>query len=230
VPFQVLQDLDGRYLADRFRISYAPSAGVLQRLGTSGRLAGSAVLAVAGPDLPEAMTEAEDIVRLYPKGSKVVPEKSATTTYLKSNAGGYDVLHVAAHGKFNPKQPLLSHIQLTPGDADDGKWSAGEMFALPLRQVKLVTLSACETGRVAGTQSSEVIGMPRALIYAGAKSVLLTHWKVNSQATLEWMKTFYQEAARSSCTEAAQRATTALRARSQYAHPFYWGAFYLVGR
>ena len=176
------------------------------------------------------MPEAEDIVRLYPKGSKVVPEKSATVAYLQRTADGYNVLHVAAHAKFNPREPLLSYIVLQPGEADDGKWSAAEMFALPFSQAKLVTLSACETGRVSGTHASEVIGMQRALIYAGANAVLLTHWKVDSQATLAWMKTFYREAARSSCTEAARRATAALRARPEYAHPYYWSAFYLVGR
>ena len=78
------------------------------------------MLAVAGPGLPEALPEAEDIVRLYPKGSKVVPEKSATVAYLQRTADGYNVLHVAAHAKFNPREPLLSYIVLQPGEADDG--------------------------------------------------------------------------------------------------------------
>jgi CHAT domain-containing protein len=230
VPFEVFQDPNGRFAGERFRISYVPGAGVLQRLRPSGPLAGSAVLAVPGPNLPEGGPEVEDIVSLYPDGSKAVPERSATAAYIRLNAGGYDVLHVAAHARFVPLEPLRSYVELTPGDADDGRWSAAAMFALPLGRAKLVTLSACETGRVSGTHAGEVIGMPRALLYAGARAVLLTHWKVDSAATRAWMRAFYRESVRSPCAEAARRASAELRARPEYAHPHYWAGFYLVGR
>jgi CHAT domain-containing protein len=230
VPFEAFQDTAGRFVGDRFRVSYAPGAGVLQRLEASGHLAGSATLAVAGPHLDEALPEALDLVRLYPHGSKAVPERSATATYIRRNAGGYDILHVAAHARFDPKEPLLSYVALTPADGDDGRWSAAAMFALPLGRTKLVTLSACETGRISDARTGEVMGMPRALLYAGARAVLLTRWKIDSPATRTWMRAFYREAARSSCSEAARQAGAELRARPEYAHPYYWAGFYLVGR
>ena len=45
-----------------------------------------------------------------------------------------------------------------------------------------------------------------------------------------WMETFYREAARAPLPEAARRAASAVKARPEYVHPYYWGAFFLVGR
>jgi CHAT domain-containing protein len=104
------------------------------------------------------------------------------------------------------------------------------MYGLPLGQARLVTLSACETGRAEATHAGEVIGMQRALIYAGAGALLLTQWKVHSTSTKLWMETFYREAAQAALPEAARRASAALLAKPEYAHPHYWGAFFLVGR
>src|SRR5262245_23015726 len=90
LPFQVLQDWPGRrFLDERFRISSAPSASILPRLKAGEKLAGSAVLAVAGPGLAGAQAEAEAIARLY-QGSKVVTKDDATAIYVKRTASGYD--------------------------------------------------------------------------------------------------------------------------------------------
>ena len=75
-----------------------------------------------------------------------------------------------------------------------------------------------------------MIGIQRALIYAGAGALLLTQWKVDSASTALWMETFYREAAQAPLPEAARRAGAALLARQEYAHPHYWGPFFIVGR
>lgn len=230
VPFEVLQDWpDRRYLGEQFRITYAPSASILPRLKASGKLAGSAVLAVAGPRVAEADAEVIAIARLYP-GSRVVSKDNATAAYVKRTASSFGVLHIAAHAAFDGNEPMDSFIELTPFGSNDGKLTAREMFAMELGKARLVTLSACETGRSGGTGATEMLGMPRALIHAGAPAVLLTQWPVDSHATREWMLAFYQEAVESPLPEAARRATLSLRRRAEFEHPYYWGAFYLVGR
>jgi CHAT domain-containing protein len=247
VPFQVLQDpADGRYVGERFRVSYAPSAGVLQRLHDIGSLAGSTVLAIADPEQPFMEKEAKTIAGLYP-GSKVLAlkdrqDKRGIKSHLEQFSGGYHVLHLAAHAQFNDNEPMLSRILLSTPDPKDGKFSAdvtltaAEMFALPLGQTRLVTLSACETGRVAettvaaGVHAGEMLGMPRAILCAGAQAVMLTQWQVDSEATHDWMQRFYLKARDVSLAEAARQATIYLKAQPRYAHPYYWGAYYLVGR
>ena len=61
-------------------------------------------------------------------------------------------------------------------------------------------------------------------------ALLLTQWKVDSASTALWMETFYREAAQAPLPEAARRAGAALLARQEYAHPHYWGPFFIVGR
>jgi CHAT domain-containing protein len=230
LPFQVLQDPAGRFVAERFRVSYAPSATVLRRLPAVGTLGDGKVLAVAGPDLPGAVEETQAIARLYPAGSRPVPPELATERLIRETVGSYTVLHASGHGKFETREPLLSYLKLTPQDPDDGRLTAAEMFALPLESVRLVTLSACDTGRVGGTHAGEVIGMQRALLHAGASATLLSYWQVDSEATTLWMRTFYQEAARVPLPEAARRAALGVKGQAGCAHPYYWGSFYLVGR
>ncbi len=68
------------------------------------------------------------------------------------------------------------------------------MFGLALDKSRLVVLSACETGRAEATHGNEILGMVRALIYAGADTLVLSSWKVDSEATALWMQTFYEAA------------------------------------
>ena len=109
------------------------------------------------------------------------------------------------HGKFEASAPLLSYLDLGPrGGGDDGKLTAVEMFGLPLDNSRLVVLSACETGRTEATNGNEILGMVRALIYAGAGTLTLSYWKVDSAATALWMQSFYEAAQSQPLTEAAR--------------------------
>jgi CHAT domain-containing protein len=230
LSFQVLQDpSDGHYLTDKYQISYAPSARVLKQMGRVASLEGASALAVAAPSVLKSQAEAEAVARLLPR-SKVVLPNSATKVLVKRFCAGYEVLHLSAHGEFNRNDPLLSFVQLAPQPDDDGKLTAGGMAALPLMNTRLVTLSACETGRVSETVAGEMLGMPRSLIFAGAKSVLLTRWKVDPEGTNRWMARFYTDASRASLPNAARKASADLKSDPQFAHPYFWGPFVLVGR
>ena len=114
VPFQVFQDpSDGRFLIEKVRISYAPSATVLSRLKPGRGLAGSSMLAVAGPGLVEAEAEVKAIARLYPAGRvTLLVGDAATEEGVTRRVASQGVLHLAAHGVFDPVNPLLSSIEL----------------------------------------------------------------------------------------------------------------------
>jgi CHAT domain-containing protein len=149
---------------------------------------------------------------------------------VKSAVGGSDVLHMSVHGEFNGEEPLLSYLALASGNGDDGHLTAAEMFGLPLAKTRLVVLSACETARVEVGRSNEVLGIVRALLYAGAGALVLSYWRVDADSTALWMETFHRAAQTTSLGEAAQRALMAVKATPQFAHPYYWGAFSLVAR
>jgi CHAT domain-containing protein len=231
VPFQVFQDpADGRYFGERVQITYAPSASVLLTLKKPVPLSGGKLLAVADPGIPAAIGEVAAIAKLFPGPAKVVSDALPREADVKAWVRDADIVHLSVHGKFDGAEPMLSYLSLAPGAADDGRLTAAEMFGLPLDKSRVVVLSACETGRAEATHANEILGMVRALLFAGAGTLVLSHWEVDSAATALWMQTFYQTALTAPIQEAARAALIKVKNTPEYSHPFYWGAFAMVGR
>jgi CHAT domain-containing protein len=99
-----------------------------------------------------------------------------------------------------------------------------------------VSLSACETGRGKIVAGEGILGLPRLFLGAGAKRVLMTHWKVDDKFTSELMPRFYDYFLnrKLSKAEALKEAKLSLIRQNKqeglnYQHPFYWAAFTLYG-
>ena len=230
LPFQVLIDSNGAALGEQFQITYAPSATIIARLRKVRNLAGGQLFAAADPSLNHAREEVAAIAKMYSGRAKVVDNVLLKESELKQEVGDHEVVHLAVHGQFDAREPLLSHLKLAADAVSDGQLTAAEMFGLPLERTTLVTLSACESGQSLVTESNEVLGMQRALLYAGAQNLLLSSWKVDSEATSLWMQSFYREAQSKPVAEAARLALSTVKRMPSYHHPFYWGAFQLVGK
>ena len=92
----------------------------------------------------------------------------------------------------------------------------------------LITLSGCGTGLSSVVAGDELLGLVRGFLYAGATSVVISLWDVNDRTTADLMKYFYGNlAAGQSKSEALRRAM--LQLRQEYAHPYYWAPFLLMG-
>jgi CHAT domain-containing protein len=231
VPFQVLKNPeDGRYFGDRFDITYAPSASVLLGLARPVSVSGGRLLAIADPSITAAGPEVQAIAKLFPGRATVVTDQLARESQVKSMVGDHDVIHLSVHGKFDAGEPMLSYLQFAPGSNDDGRLTAAEMFGLPIERSRIVVLSACETGRAHATQANEILGMVRALIYAGASTLVLSYWEVDSAATAVWMQAFYEAALTQPPATAARAALLKVKNMPNYQHPYYWAAFGLIGR
>ena len=109
----------------------------------------------------------------------------------------------------------------------EGAW---EIFENVRLRADLVTLSACDTGTGQEIGGEGLASLTRAFTYAGARSVLASHWSVGDVSTERLMRRFYAELrAGRSKDEALRRAQTALIHGDRFAAPFHWAAFQLSG-
>lgn len=146
---------------------------------------------------------------------------------LFRQAASVRYLHISCHGAFDPDAPLASSLHLAPGEY----LTAQEVLDGLRLDCELVTLSACESGLSTVRRGEELMGLVRAFMLAGAPAVVATLWRVDERSTRLLMERFYREL--SSGVDAAtalHRAQIHLRALdTQFADPFYWAPFVLVG-
>jgi hypothetical protein len=115
-----------------------------------------------------------------------------------------------------------------PEEAEDGLLTAEDVTVLDLLSTELVVLSACETGLGQVHVGEGVFGLRRAFVLAGAKTLVMSLWKVPDEQTRELMEAFYGRLlAGKGRAEALREAQLAMKAK--YPDPFYWGAFICQG-
>ena len=115
-----------------------------------------------------------------------------------------------------------------PEEAEDGILTAEDVSGLNLVSTELVVLSACETGLGEVQLGEGVFGLRRAFVLAGAKTLVMSLWKVPDEPTRELMEDFYSRLlAGEGRAEALRQAQLAMKAK--YPDPFYWGAFICQG-
>ena len=113
-------------------------------------------------------------------------------------------------------------------EAGGGLLTAEDVAGMDLNGTELVVLSACETGLGSLSRSDGILGLRWACAIAGARSLVMSLWKVPSEETLPFMETLYERILDGEPRASALRAA-ALALRSTHPDPYFWGAFILEG-
>jgi CHAT domain-containing protein/Flp pilus assembly protein TadD len=196
VPFHALR-LSCGYLVDRNPVVYAPSASVLAsviRRSSNTKYSGALVVGDTRGDLAYADREARAVARLL--DTAPLTPRQATRRGLQealSRTPLLRILHLACHGYFDTGDALSSGILATNND-EAGRpavLSARDLLEMEF-QSDLVALSACQSGLSDVSPGDELMGLNRALLVAGARTVLGSLWRVNDLSTNFLMRFFYE--------------------------------------
>lgn len=195
IPFSALC-LRGRVLGEHLVVSMLPNIGSYPHLVDQRRT--EPALCVGDPDgmayhtaadsaprplrdLPGARLEARAIAAIHHVDPLVGAD--ATEAAVRERLPTAAVAHLATHGLIDPTSALASSVQLAFGD----ELTVAEVLALRI-DADLVVLSACQTGTGARPAGEEILGLARAFLAAGARSVLVTLWPVRDDTTAVVMK------------------------------------------
>lgn len=213
-----------------------PADGVLGE----GRLADVAKLR-ALPYLPGSKAELDALKTRYPRALVRTGSAATETAVRQADAAPLSQARFvvfSTHGLMAGSTAGEPGLVLTPPaeatEADDGYLSASEAAQLRLH-AEFVVLSACNTAASDGRPGGEGLsGLARAFFYAGARSVLVSHWEVSDTATTELISDTFAALDRPGAdvgdrARALQSATRSVRADRRWTHPAYWAAFTLVG-
>ena len=150
----------------------------------------------------------------------------ATPERFLAKAPGARIIHMVGHGIYDLKQPMQSKLFL-----DNGRSGrvvrASDFLPLNLTGVELVTLAACQSGQYGGMVGAEPLGFLRALLGAGASSVLLTNWEADDKTTADLLSEFYSRLHYTRKSTALREAQVTTKQRLK--HPYFWAAHSLYG-
>jgi CHAT domain-containing protein len=235
------------FLLNRYAISYAFSAQLWYNSTKKASESSDPSIFLLAPvkfqkmaNLPGTEREVKEIGNMFEakkfNHSAYIFKDASEQTIKLPLLKNFKYLHFATHGIVNTKRPELSAIFLSPDSTkkakEDGILYSGEIYNLDIR-ADLVTLSACETGLGKVSKGEGIIGLTRALLYAGANNMMVSLWTVSDRSTSDLMQSFYSNLLNNpnaSYSTNLSQAKKALVQTPDFSAPYYWAAFVLIGK
>ena len=256
VPFAALQDKNGKYLSESFRIRIVPSLTTLKLIHDSpgDYHSQTGVLIVGDPDvgevlyrgdvykpprLPFAEMEAEMIAQLL--RAKPLVGKQATKRAVLQSLDSTSLIHFAAHGNAERGEialappPLVERKPQYPSGQGEKRTPNEEDYLLTMADIsqvrlraKLVVLSCCHSAR-GQIKAEGAVGIARAFLGSGARSVLVALWAIEDKATKQLMSRFYEHLVHGeSASESLHQAMKWMR-ENGFSDVGQWAPFMLIG-
>ena len=181
-------------------------------------------------DLPYAQEEVEMIALIL--NTRPLTGKEATKAEVIKRMSSVGLIHIAAHGNKH-----TGEICLSPNPGWTSKFPQKKDFILKMSDVlsanlraRLVVLSCCHSGRGRILKGEGVVGIARAFLASGARSVLISLWAIDDEATMMFMKNFYQHLKEEkTASVAVHKAMKSLRESETFSEMRYWAPFQLLG-
>ncbi|CAH3129258.1 unnamed protein product [Pocillopora meandrina] len=245
-PYAALKDGNSKYLCESFKIRVAPSLASLRLIAdcpddyhksSDALLVGdpwvSEVTNSEGKKVFEQLQYAKIEVEMIGKILNITPitGSQATKREVLKRLSSVSLVHFAAHGRMETGEIALTpdpdRISTVPTE-EDYILTIGDVLNAQLR-AKLVVLSCCHSGR-GEIKAEGVVGIARAFMGAGARSIVVSLWAIDDEATLEFMKYFYQQLAGGKpASESLNLAMKSLRESDKFCDIKHWAPFLLIG-
>ena len=243
-PYAAFMDMKSKYLCETLRIRLLPSLSSLQLIQncpahwhskTGALLVGDPwVQEVVHEGMtPEQLEWAETEVQIIGEILQTEPlvGKRATKDEVLRRISSVGLVHIAAHGSME-----TGEIVLAPNTTRSSQIPDKEDYLLTMKDVlnaqiraRLVVLSCCHSAR-GEVKAEGVVGIARAFLGAGARSVLVSLWAINDEATMKFMEFFYQQLVNGrSASEALNKAMKSMRESDRFSAVKYWAPFVLIG-
>ena len=181
-------------------------------------------------DLPGAQKEVESIAFIL----NTIPlfGRQATKAEVMRRMSSVSVIHIAAHANMH-----TGEIALSPNPGWTSRLPLKKDYILKMSDLqaanlraRLVVLSCSHSGRGRILKGESVVGIARAILAAGARSVLVNLWAIDDEATMVFMKSFYQHLKEGNTASAAlHQSMKCLRESEEYSEMRYWAPFQLIG-
>lgn len=189
------------------------------------------------PSLPGSRSEAlaiQEMFRNGPTRTQVALRYDANREAILGGSIAHQrIIHFATHGIIDTRHPEMSGLILSMfnkrGQYQDGYLRLSDIYNLKL-SADLVVLSSCESALGKDLGSEGIIGLPRGFLYAGARRVIASLWKVDDAATKTLMSSLYSRLQlREEPGQALRDAQLDLLKDKHLSDPYYWAAFVLEG-
>lgn len=236
VPFAALKDQNSKCLSETFRIRLTPSLTSLQLTGKCPERhhCTTGTLLVGDPYVGniknfKQLKSAKEEVEMIGKVLNTTPliGEEATKVEVLRRIDSVALVHIAAHGLKETGEIILSTSSKKPKEKDF-LLTTKDVLDAKLR-AQLVVLSCCHTSR-GEIMAEGVVGIARAFLGAGARSVVATLWAINDKATKEFMRHFYQHLLEgNSASKSLSQAMKYMRESANFSDVKYWAPFVLIG-
>ena len=192
--------------------------------------------------LPDTAKEVQAVANVFGAAGSTVflGGQASEVNFHKQSLQDYRVLYFATHGllpgelkcQAEPGLVLTPPKQQAQSKDQDGLLAASEIAALKLN-ADLVVLSACNTAGSGGKLGGEALsGLAESFFFAGARTLVVSHWQVPSAATTQLMTGVFKKLGpdfTGGTSPALKAAQASLIADKKTAHPFFWAAFVVMG-